>query len=228
MNILKTADLLLIICLSLFPVKTSYKTIEKEGRSVFRDRGSRFMGVVQPVESPSHVKELLDNYRKEYHDARHHCYAYRLGYEGLDWRINDDGEPSGSAGKPIYGQLLSFDITNTLALVIRYFGGTKLGIPGLINAYRTATREAIMSTMVIEKEIMFDLLINFDYGSMNKVMRIIKEENLSIISSDSGIACTIHCRIPIISMSKIQDIFKMTRDSIINKSEFINISIIND
>ncbi len=209
-------------------MKTTYKTIEKEGRSLFREKGSRFIGLVLPVEKQGNIKEILEKYRKDYHDARHHCYSYRLGYQGEEWRINDDGEPSGSAGKPIFGQLLSYSLTNTLAIVIRYFGGTKLGISGLINAYRTTTRDAILDTCIIEKEITVDLLISFEYESMNLVMRVIKEENLSIVGNDFGLNCEIHCRIPVKSLPKIQDIFNRINDLNVAKNESIKISMIND
>jgi uncharacterized YigZ family protein len=184
-------------------MKGVFQTIEDIGTSVFRDRGSRFLGFVFPVSSVTEVHEILEEYRKRYHDARHHCYAYRLGSEGDEWRINDDGEPSGSAGKPIYGQFLSHEVTNVLGLVIRYFGGTKLGVPGLINAYRTATKEALATTPIIEGHNLYMVRFLFSYPDMDKVMRIIKGEQLEITDIDMGMDCTVFCRIPEILREKI-------------------------
>lgn len=172
-----------------------YKTISETSQSVFRDKGSRFIAQIIPVNSETEVKERLEELRKQYHDARHHCYAYRIGPEGELWRTNDDGEPSGSAGKPILGQLLSFEISDILAVVIRYFGGTKLGIPGLINAYRTATREAIGAGVIAEKLVTSELEISFEYPVMNHVMRCVKEYDLEMVSTEFENECSIVCKV---------------------------------
>ena len=129
----------------------SYKTIVNHSEGFFKDRGSKFISHAYPVKTEEDVKGILAQLRKDYYDARHHCYSYILNPDKSAFRINDDGEPSGSAGKPIHGQLLSYDLTNILVVVIRYFGGTKLGIPGLINAYREATRDALNQTEIIKK-----------------------------------------------------------------------------
>lgn len=172
--------------------KDSYYTISKVGESIFRDRGSRFIGRSYPVENEEDVKEILQNLRKEFYDARHHCYAYILGVDKETYRVNDDGEPSGSAGKPIYGQLLSTNISNALVVVIRYFGGTKLGVPGLINAYKTAAREAIDISEITEKSIDYTFKAHFEYASMNTIMNFIKEENLKVVYTQFELKCEIH------------------------------------
>jgi uncharacterized YigZ family protein len=172
-------------------VKDSYLSIEGEGRAIFRDKASKFLAVARPVSTEEEVKENLDELRKSYHDANHHCYAYRLGLENNVYRINDDGEPSGSAGKPIYGQLLSLGLSDVLVVVIRYFGGTKLGIPGLIHAYRTAAREALDQTAIIEKIIRVQFKVIFDYPMMNEIMRILKEERVKIVHQAATEKCEI-------------------------------------
>ena len=155
----------------------SYKTIKSFSQGVFKDRGSRFIAHAYPVSDKDSVKTILDSLRKEFHDARHHCYAYMTGYERSVWRINDDGEPSGTAGKPILGQINSSGLTNILIVVIRYFGGTLLGVPGLINAYRTAAAEAITNAEIIECTVQDHYEITYPYSSMNDVMKILKEES---------------------------------------------------
>ncbi|MCX6267127.1 MAG: YigZ family protein, partial [Bacteroidetes bacterium] len=135
-------------------IKDSFLSISSESRGIYREKASKFMCVAMPVSSEEEVKLNLDELKKAYHDANHHCYAYRLGLENHAYRTNDDGEPSGSAGKPIYGQILSMGLSDILVVVIRYFGGTKLGIPGLIHAYRTAAREALEQASIIEKIVM--------------------------------------------------------------------------
>jgi uncharacterized YigZ family protein len=184
-------------------VNDLYKTVEMPSQSIFRDRGSRFIGLIYPVRSVEEVKELLDQLRKTYHDARHHCFAYRIGPEGETWRINDDGEPSGSAGKPIHGQLLSYEVSDVLAVVVRYFGGTKLGIPGLINAYRSAIRDALAANQIINRIVTHDINIAFRYDTMNLVMKIVKDETLEVISSEFGMECQLVVRMPKSVLPKI-------------------------
>ena len=156
---------------------------------LFKDRGSRFIARAFPVENEEQIKQHLAELRKEFYDARHHCYAWVLGAEKVHYRVNDDGEPSGSAGKPIHGQFLSMDISDVLVVVIRYFGGTKLGVPGLINAYRTATREALEAAEIVIKTVEEEIEIKYDYPMMNTVMNLVKDENLSIKETDFGIGC---------------------------------------
>ena len=167
----------------------TYYEIQTTSESIFKDRGSKFIAKCYPVYSEDEVKEVLDQLRKEFYDARHHCYAYILNPDKSAYRINDDGEPSGSAGKPIHGQLLSLNLTNILVVVIRYFGGTKLGIPGLINAYKTATYEALSKVEITEKTINEIYGLQFDYPLMNVVMRLVKEENLNLIKTKFELSC---------------------------------------
>lgn len=156
----------------------TYKTISKESEGLFKDMGSKFIAKAFPVTDDKQVKEQLEYLRKEYHDARHHCYAYQLGFDKSAHRINDDGEPSGTAGRPIFGQISSFDLTNVLIVVIRYFGGIKLGVSRLINAYKTASKEAILNTIIITKTINYVYQIDYQYTEMNEVMKILKDYKL--------------------------------------------------
>ena len=159
----------------------TYKTLKGLSEGLYREKGSKFIAIAIPVDSEEEVKEKLAALRKEYHDARHHCYAYILGYDKSAYRLNDDGEPSGTGGRPIYGQLLSKDLTNTLVVVIRYFGGIKLGVSGLINAYKTAAKDALESAIIIEKQIEETYRIFFDYTIMNNVMKILKGDEIAIL-----------------------------------------------
>jgi uncharacterized YigZ family protein len=172
-----------------------YRTLFANSKGSFKDKGSKFYAFAYPVSSEDEIKIILADLRKKYHDARHHCYAYRLGPEKLKYRANDDGEPSSSAGKPILGQLLSFDLTDVLIVVIRYFGGTLLGIPGLINAYRSAAREAIEDGEIVTKTVKDRIKINFDYLAMNSVMRIIKEDEAKIINQLYDMECEIEIEV---------------------------------
>jgi len=166
-----------------------YKTIGQKSRGVYKEKGSKFLAFAYPVFTEEEIKEHLAELRKEYYDARHHCYAWKLGLDGNRYRANDDGEPSGTAGKPIYGQLLSHELTNILIVVVRYFGGTKLGTSGLIHAYKTAAKDAIENATVVELTVNATVEVKFDYGVMNEVMRIIKDENPQIITQDFNLNC---------------------------------------
>jgi len=157
----------------------TYKTIAAESRGLFRDRGSRFIAIAKPVSSQEEIKIILEELRKEYHDARHHCYAWMLTPDRQSWRINDDGEPSGTAGRPVMGQINSRGLTNILVVVIRYFGGTLLGVSGLINAYRAAAEDALLNAQIVEKYVTENWLVRFPYAAMNDVMRVLKEEGCS-------------------------------------------------
>lgn len=168
----------------------SYKSIAEPSEGLFKDNGSRFIALAYPVETEQQVKEIVSGLRKEYYDARHHCYAYRLGYKGDVFRASDDGEPSGSAGRPILGQIDSAGLSDILVVVVRYFGGIKLGIPGLIRAYKTSTADAISSATVIEKIASKRFRISFDYLVMNDVMKITKDMNLPMSNQEFGLGCT--------------------------------------
>jgi len=167
----------------------NYNEIETESEGLFKDKGSKFIARAFPVFHEEEVKPILDQLRKEYYDARHHCYAYILNPDKSAYRTNDDGEPSGSAGKPIHGQLLSHDLTNILVVVIRYFGGTKLGIPGLINAYKSATKDAIDNNTIVQKTVKDVYSLKFEYPLMNVVMRFIKDEDLETLKNVFELSC---------------------------------------
>ena len=176
-------------------LKDSYLTIAEPAEAIYKERSSKFLTYAYPVERESEIKELLDALRKQYYDATHHCYAYRLGAHGEMFRANDDGEPSGTAGKPILGQLLSANITNCLVVVVRYFGGTKLGVSGLIQAYKESTADVIAVSKIIEKTVDRVVKIDFDYTSMNGVMRIVKEMNPRIDEQVFDNICKMSLRI---------------------------------
>jgi len=171
--------------------KDEYLTISKPAEGLFKDRGSKFLGFAFPVSTEEEVKENLEKIRNQYHDARHHCYAYLLGIEKENYRTNDDGEPSSTAGKPILGQIRSFNLTNVLIIVIRYFGGTKLGVGGLINAYKTAAEEALKNAKIIKKTLHDIYELKFDYPQMNEIMRIMKEQNIEQIDQCFELSCSI-------------------------------------
>ncbi len=169
----------------------TYRTLERPSNGIYREKGSKFIAIAQPVRTEEEVKGIVDALRKEYYDARHHCYAYTLGAKADKWRVNDDGEPSGTAGKPIHGQLLSLNITNVLVVVIRYFGGTKLGVSGLINAYKSATQDALQNASIIVKTVDDIFKVRFSYLAMNDVMRIVKELGIEIIEQHFDNSCSI-------------------------------------
>lgn len=158
-----------------------YQTIEQESQGYFKDKGSKFYSFAYPVKNEDEVKEILARLRKEHHSARHHCYAWRLGTEEIIFRANDDGEPSSTAGKPILGQLQSFNLTNVLLVVVRYFGGILLGTSGLINAYRSAAADALKNAEIKQKTVEKEIILDFTYNEMAGVMNIIKHENLTVI-----------------------------------------------
>ena len=172
-----------------------YKTISQQAQGSFRDKGSRFLAFAFPAITEQEVKQHLEALRKQYYDATHHCYAWVLGFDKSAYRVNDDGEPSGTAGRPIYGQILSNDLTHILIVVIRYYGGTKLGVPGLINAYKTAAAEAIGKASIITKIVKEVYQIEYPYEAMNDVMKIIKEEILEVINNEFGTDCVIRLAI---------------------------------
>ena len=169
----------------------TYHTIAAPAEGVYKEKGSKFLAFSLPVSTEVAVKDHLTRLRKDYFDARHHCYAYILGPYKDASRMNDDGEPSGTAGRPIHGQLLSKDLTDVLVVVVRYFGGIKLGVPGLINAYRTATRDALDHATIIEKTIDCSYRLHFEYPLMNDVMRLLKEYDAAPRNQQYGMDCTL-------------------------------------
>lgn len=171
-------------------LKDTYKTIIKPSEeTLFKDRNSKFFGYAFPVTTEEEIKELLDALKKKHYSARHHCYAWQLGIENTRFRANDDGEPSNSAGQPIYGQIQAFEVTNILIVSVRYFGGTKLGVGGLINAYKTSAQLTLDSSDIIEKTIDIHYKLSFGYDLMNNVMRIVKEKNIEIVSQKLEMDC---------------------------------------
>ncbi len=155
-----------------------YRTIKSLSKGVYKEKGSKFLAFAHPVISEEEVKSVLENHRSKFHDARHHCYAFRVGITNILERSNDDGEPSGTAGKPILGQIHSFELTNVMVVVIRYFGGTKLGVSGLINAYKTVTREALLQATIVEKEVKNIFKIECHYDEMGSVMSFFKQQKI--------------------------------------------------
>jgi uncharacterized YigZ family protein len=186
----------------------TYKTIKSASHGLFKDRGSRFIAIAEPVTDQARIRELLEQYKKEYHDARHHCYAYVLGFDKNSWRANDDGEPSGTAGKPILGQINYYDLTNVIIVVIRYFGGTLLGTSGLINAYRSAAYDAIRNAEITECIVRDFFSLEFPYESVNDVMKIIKDEDLVQSEHAFGLQCSIKVGIRISMRENIVRRFK--------------------
>ena len=186
-----------------------YKTIDFPSEEVLlKEKNSKFFGYAFPVTSEEDVKENLERLRKEHFSARHWCYAYQIGTEKIQYRANDDGEPNNSAGMPIYGQIQSFEVTNILVVVVRYFGGVKLGVGGLISAYKTAAQMALENATIIEKTIDKHFIISFGYAHMNKVMRIIKEKNLQIVSQKMEMDCEIEISIRKKNVQNLLDTFE--------------------
>ena len=200
--------------------KDTYKTITKPSKEVlFKDRSSKFFGYAYPVNSEEEIKLHIDQLKKDHYNARHWCYAWQLGKEYEHYRANDDGEPSNSAGMPIYGQLQSFDVTNVLIVVVRYFGGTKLGVGGLIQAYKTAAKLALESSSMVEKTIDELFQLNFGYAEMNTVMRIIKDEKLNITKQKMELDCEFILSIRKKEANRIFETFKNTYKITIKRTE---------
>ncbi|MDT0557521.1 YigZ family protein [Ichthyenterobacterium sp. W332] len=173
-------------------MKDTYKTISVPSQEIlFKDRNSKFFGYAFPVKSEEDIKTNIETLKKLHNSARHWCYAYQIGTDTINYRVNDDGEPNNSAGMPIYGQIQSFDVTNVLIVVVRYFGGVKLGVGGLINAYKTAAQLALQHSDIKEQLILEELELKFEYKLMNSVMRIIKEKQLKIVKQDLELSCKI-------------------------------------
>lgn len=171
-------------------IKDTYKTIDVPSEeTLFKDRNSKFFGYAFPVFNEEDVKEAIESLKKKHHTARHFCYAWQFGTETIRFRANDDGEPSNSAGMPIYGQIQAFNVTNILIVSVRYFGGTKLGVGGLINAYRNSAQLALEASGIIEKTIDIKYTLLFGYDMMNKVQRVVKEKNLNIVSQKLEMDC---------------------------------------
>ncbi len=191
--------------------KDTYKTIlEASPYSLLKEKGSKFLGYAFPVTNENQVKEYINHLKKEHYNARHWCYAWQLGKSYESYRVNDDGEPSNSAGMPIFGQLQAYDVTNVLIVVVRYFGGTKLGVGGLMQAYKTAARLSLDASTIVQKTIDEYFILKFDYPEMNIVMRIIKEEKLSILNQKMELNCEINLAVRKKDAKRIFDLFQNT------------------
>lgn len=183
----------------------SYTTIAGPTEGIFRDRGSKFLAFAYPVSSDSEIKPIVAHLKAEHPKANHHCWALRLGIDRSVFKVNDDGEPSGTAGRPILNTLLSKNITNVLVVVVRYFGGTLLGVPGLINAYKLATEAALGEAQLVDKTVNDIYTLTFDYLQMNDVMRIIKEEQLQVMEQRSELNCQIRFSVRKMQVEQVMD-----------------------
>jgi len=186
----------------------TYKTITKPSiGELFKDKNSKFIGYAFPVENEDQIKTHIEEVKKEHYSARHWCYAYQLGTETINFRANDDGEPNNSAGMPIYGQIQSFEVTNVLVIVVRYYGGVKLGVGGLINAYKTGAQFALEASDIIEKTINKQFILKFEYKNMSKVMRILKENQIEILNQTLELDCLLEISVRKGNASKIFELF---------------------
>ncbi len=189
-------------------INDTYKTIAKPSEPILlKEKSSKFLGYAFPIENEEEVKTILEGLRKKNTGAGHFCYGYQLGVEKISYRANDDGEPNNSAGMPIYGQIQSFEVTNVLVVVVRYFGGVKLGVGGLISAYKLSAQMSLEQAEIIEKTIDVHFIISFNYQNMNKVMRVIKEKNLDIVSQKMEMDCKIEIKTRKKNAEQIFDIF---------------------
>ena len=193
-------------------LKDTYKEIKSATKGTYKEKGSKFIAYAFPVYSEEQVKEKLEEVKKLEHSARHHCYAYILHPDKAAQRANDDGEPSFTAGKPILGQILSNDLTNILIIVVRYFGGVKLGVPGLIRSYKTAASEAITNATIITKTIKEHYQVDFKYPQMNDVMRIVKEYDLEVVNTDFGMDCNLIFAVVKSRANNVVDTFKKNHE----------------
>lgn len=189
--------------------KEFYYTIEKETTAEFKDRGSRFIACAFPMENKDSFKTQLATVKTVHPKATHYCFAYRLGLDGNNYRSGDDGEPSGTAGKPILGQIDSKELTNTLIVVVRYFGGSLLGVPGLINAYKTAASLVLQVTPVLQKQVEINYHLQFDYTIMNDIMMIVKQYNCTVISQEMQLFCSMVLGIPV---NRVESILNRLQD----------------
>jgi len=183
----------------------SFQTILENAEGIFKDKGSKFLAFAFPVTTEKEISEIQKTLKKKYYDARHHAYAFRLGADKKNFRASDDGEPSNSSGAPILGQIRSFDLTDILIVVVRYFGGTKLGIPGLINAYKSAAVEAIIQSKIIHKTVNQNLTAKCSYSLLNEIMKIVKDDDLEILNQSFDTDCTVTLSIRLSKFRKIEE-----------------------
>ncbi|MCX7987428.1 MAG: IMPACT family protein [Bacteroidales bacterium] len=194
-----------------------YRTIATPAEGQYKDKGSRFLAFAFPVDKEEQIQTILQRIREQYRDARHHCYAYAIGYRREKYRYNDDGEPTGTAGKPIYGQILSFDITNVLIVVVRYFGGTLLGTGGLIQAYKTAAGEALKNALIVEKMIEIEIKITFEYSHTNRIKYILKLYQANVITQLYDEKCEIICKIGLSQFDELSYQLRQMENVIISR-----------
>jgi uncharacterized YigZ family protein len=180
-----------------------YITIEKPSIAEFKDRGSKFIAYAFPISDVIDFKEKLAALKKEHPKAVHHCFAYRVGLDGMNYRVSDDGEPSGTAGRPILGQIDSKQLTNVLIIVVRYFGGTLLGVPGLINAYKTSAALSLGATSIIQKPVLINYRLQFDYTLMNEVMKLVKQFDCVVLRQDTQLFCLLETGVPKNSLEEV-------------------------
>ncbi len=186
-------------------ISDTYRSIAAPAKGIYKELGSKFLAFAHPVETEDQAKEILAAVRKEYFDARHHCFAWRLGLTGEPYRLSDDGEPSSTAGRPIHGQLLSQELSDILVVVVRYFGGVKLGVPGLIRAYRTATQDALANARIVEKVAGEHFTLKFGYLQMNDVMKVLKDMGITPLRQSFDLDCSLEVRV---RLSQIEDFRK--------------------
>ena len=186
-------------------ISDTYRSIAAPAKGIYKELGSKFLAFAHPVETEDQAKEILAAVRKEYFDARHHCFAWRLGLTGEPYRLSDDGEPSSTAGRPIHGQLLSQELSDILVVVVRFFGGVKLGVPGLIRAYRTATQDALANARIVEKVAGEHFTLKFGYLQMNDVMKVLKDMGITPLRQSFDLDCSLEVRV---RLSQIEDFRK--------------------
>ncbi|MEQ8926190.1 MAG: YigZ family protein [Fulvivirga sp.] len=192
---------------------TSYLTIKESGEGLFKDKGSKFIGRTFHVESAEEIKAALESLRKEFYDARHHCYAYVLGADKSQFRANDDGEPNHSAGDPILGQIHSKDLTDTLVVVVRYFGGTKLGVSGLINAYKLAAEEALTNSIIEKVVVKESFTLNYPYDSTNELMRLVSDLEIQIVDQKFETDCTLIGKVKIDKVEELKSKVELLKNT---------------
>ncbi len=190
---------------------TTYQTIEKPSYAEFKSKGSRFLAFAYPIKNVDDIKPYLIDLQKEHHKAVHFCYAYRLGIDGLEFRANDDGEPSGSAGRPILGQIDSFEVTDLVIIVVRYFGGTLLGVPGLIQAYKASAMEALENAVIIQRNVEKKLFLQFDYPQMSDVMHFIKQNQVEIVKQELALDCQLSVKVPLANYDAFKEAIEQLR-----------------
>lgn len=192
--------------------KEIYFTVEQTGAAEFKDRGSKFIGLVFPAADVNDIKKHLQAVKKEHPKATHHCFAWRLGTDGNQFRVSDDGEPSGSAGRPILAQIDSRGVTNVLVVVVRYFGGTLLGVPGLVNAYKSAAAMCLQVVPLVQKNRTQQYCIRFDYTQMNEIMRVVKQVRAEVLKNEPGLFSTLYVAIPLAEETQFTTHIKNMRD----------------